>query len=147
MKLSLPFLHPKKLSSHFPKKQVFPSIYRFITELPGVKHIFRHKIAVFMLVCLVLIGAIGWSGYQLQQTIEKLNHARIQRLVTMKELAYWQKVVKEHKDYRDGYIKLSVLSYALGEKSLAKMYIAKAIQIDPYYRESQEIAQKIDSAR
>lgn len=100
-----------------------------------------------MLVCLVLIGAIGWSGYQLQQTIEKLNHARIQRLVTMKELAYWQKVVKEHKDYRDGYIKLSVLSYALGEKSLAKMYIAKAIQIDPYYRESQEIAQKIDSAR
>lgn len=54
------------------------------------------------------------------------------------QLAYWQTLVMEKPDYRDGYIMLAALSYEQSLFSNATSYIQKAQQLDPNY----EIIQK-----
>lgn len=48
-----------------------------------------------------------------------------------KELGFWQAVVKDKPDYRDGFIQLSALSFQLNKPEDAKHYLDEAIALDP----------------
>ncbi len=51
------------------------------------------------------------------------------------QYAYWQTVVQDHPDYRDGFYMAALLSYQLGDTTEAKKYLDKVKTIDPNYPE------------
>ncbi len=48
-----------------------------------------------------------------------------------KEFQFWQTVVAQKPDYRDGFIQLAAISYQLGKVDGAKQYLATAQTLDP----------------
>ena len=61
------------------------------------------------------------------------------------EIAYWKSVTSKYKDYRDPYLRLAVLEYALGNSDAAKQYVQKALEIDPEYENAKIFASQIRS--
>lgn len=55
------------------------------------------------------------------------------------ELLYWRTVVNRFSDYRDGYLQLSVLAYQLQRFDEARVYLQKALELDPNYPLSQKL--------
>lgn len=69
-------------------------------------------------------------GAEENGTIE--NTATRQSLNT--EYAYWQAIVDARPDYRDGYVRLTLLAYQLGKQSEAKSYLDTIRHLDPNYQ-------------
>ncbi|MFH0863607.1 MAG: hypothetical protein V1858_00750 [Candidatus Gottesmanbacteria bacterium] len=61
------------------------------------------------------------------------------------QISYWEKVIFEKPDYRDGYLQLAILNYQIYENQKAKGYLSKAIEIDPNFGPVQEISKIINN--
>lgn len=109
----------------------FPSIYRKITELP-----YFWWSVVASLILLVLIGFTSFITYKAWREKEEVS---LQRQKVVKEVAFWEDIVKQYPNYRDAYYTLSVLSYRLKEYDKAKMYLGKALFIDPNFEKGREL--------
>lgn len=48
-----------------------------------------------------------------------------------RQYAYWQRVIKEKPDYVDAYLNLGALGYQLFRDEQAKLYLEKALLLDP----------------
>lgn len=129
-----------KISPNQPK---FPSIFRFITELPRVRQLFYLKIFGFSFVTTFLLVSIMLRGYQLFEGIQVLHAASLQREELQKERAYWQDVAVRHPGYRDAEFKLAVVTYELGDKVKAKEYLDKAFSIDPNFEQGRAFAKQV----
>lgn len=60
---------------------------------------------------------------------EKSTRSKRQSLEN--QYTYWQTVVSEHTQYRDGYLILASLSLALNQPNQLRFYVNKALQLDP----------------
>ena len=78
-----------------------------------------------VLLGVIIIGLLYWNDLH---TLEK---AKADRAEAEKELLYWEKIVQEHPDYRDGYLKESSLAKSLGQNELSQEAYTKALEIDP----------------
>lgn len=108
-----------------------PSISRLITEYK--------KIIVFVLLLIALSTIIYFAGLQTYRHYQEKEKVMSERKTILTRIAYWQKVVTEKKDYRDGYFQLAVLLYRLGRKEQAKMYLGQALKLDPNFEEGRKL--------
>lgn len=56
-----------------------------------------------------------------------------------KLIKYWEQIISEKPDYRDGYLQLALLHYKLYENEKAKEYLQKALELDPNFEPAREI--------
>ena len=71
--------------------------------------------------------------YELEESLElrKIESLKNQPAEIRTQILAWQKIVNLNPDYRDGYLKLSILNLNLSRKFDAKRNLDKAIEIDP----------------
>lgn len=120
-----------------------PRNNRLFTELAKINKFGYFKIGVFSLVTTFLLVSILLRGYDLLEGEKMLHAASIQRQSLENQKTYWLGVTKLHLGYRDAYFKLAVLSYQLGEKKDAKMYLDTTLNLDPNFKEAREFATQV----
>lgn len=49
------------------------------------------------------------------------------------EYLYWRKVIEDHPDYRDGFVRLATLAYQRGDSSAFREYLEKIRALDPNF--------------
>jgi len=59
------------------------------------------------------------------------------------QLQYWKKVVTAYPEYRDGYVQLSLLALQQQNQEEAKLYMQKAITIDPNNQQLHILAEQV----
>ena len=59
------------------------------------------------------------------------------------EISFWEKVVFDKPNYRDGYLQLTLLHYQIYEIDQAKEYLQKAKEIDPNFETVKKLEQII----
>lgn len=104
-----------------------PSITRFITEPSNLLRVAVVFLSIILLLTLIL-GSI-----RVLDNYKKLKNMEDKRAKIVLEIKYWQGIVQKYSDYRDGYFKLAVLEYQLGNKDLAKQYSQKSLELDTNY--------------
>lgn len=125
-------LFPNKRTKKTTKKRKKkPSQATFIF-LPGYFALF------LVLVSMFLIGGVG-------VLISEYTAAIHTRQTTRQQYQYWQRAVVSHPDYPDGYYKLAVYAYLLGEKSQAESSIRHALSLDPGFEEAKRLEKKINT--
>lgn len=55
------------------------------------------------------------------------------------EIVFWQKVVEEFPNYRDGYLKLAILNYKINRLFDAQKFLNKSLKIDPNSEDAKKI--------
>lgn len=129
------------------RKSKFPNIYRFISDI-FEKHssrfnrkivfgVYSKSLRIFTL--FIFIVAIVVLGFDLNKNIEDRSKIDLERSNIAKEIGFWQSFLKKNKDYRDGYLQLSILEYKLRDYSMAKLYLNKALEIDPNFEKGKEL--------
>lgn len=81
-----------------------------------------------------ILGITTSTFSQLWQRKMASNPEDIRRLIE-----YWEKIVAEKPDYRDGYLQLAILHYKLYENEKAKEYLQKALELDPNFQPAREL--------
>ena len=71
-----------------------------------------------------VLGA--FSNYEKEVRLKEIEKETIKN-----QYLFWQNVVKEKPDYRDGYIQLASLAYQLSNFNVAKRYLTQANNLDP----------------
>lgn len=61
------------------------------------------------------------------------------------QYAYWQTVIQDHPDYRDGFYMAALLSYQLGNTTDARTYLDKVKNIDPNYPEVTKLEELLEN--
>lgn len=74
-------------------------------------------------------------------SIAKIAVIKSQPQKIAEEISFWQKIVTQFPNYRDAYLKLAVLNLQLNHPTEAKMFLDKALQIDP----NNEVAKQLMS--
>ena len=77
--------------------------------------------------------AIALQGLDMVRDMQRLREAQSKKQEILREIAYWEGVTRQYDDYRDGYFRLALLEYQLGNREQAKTYIQKALEIDPNF--------------
>lgn len=113
-------------------KTQFPNIFLKFTEVPK-------KIILSIFVSLILLLSIIIVVLDIKNLLVKKEVLERDREKVIEQIGYWKSVVEKRKDYRDGYFQLSVLSYQIGKKDEAKVYLEKVMQIDPNFKEGREL--------
>lgn len=125
-------------------QELFPSINRFITELPRAERMFYLKIFLVSFISSFLLVAIGAKGVTLITTVGQLQAAAEKREELQKQQQYWEKVVVEHEGYRDAYFQLALLSYQLGERNKAQRYMDQVLELDPNFEPGKALARELE---
>lgn len=125
-------------------KEKFPSISRLITELFNVRFVVRdlwkkHWKVLVMATSLFLYLGGAAAAYDLYKTYKYSNQVRHERENVSNQIVHWEEVAKKYPGYRDAYFTIAILSYRLGEKTQAKMYLEKALELDPNFEKGREL--------
>jgi tetratricopeptide (TPR) repeat protein len=60
-------------------------------------------------------------------------------------IAYWEEIISEKPNYRDGYLQLAILNYKLFENEKAKEYLERALELDPNFETTKELKKVLGS--
>jgi tetratricopeptide (TPR) repeat protein len=120
-----------------------PSNFRLITEPIGAfirseKHVLLASLSGVFFFCLLLYMIV-----QLSHTIQMQQQLVTQREKLQHDISFWQQVTKDRPEYRDGYFMLAVLQYRMGKTIAAKKNVAKALEIDPNFKEGKSFRQLV----
>lgn len=81
-----------------------------------------------------------WPNSPELKNREKIVNGITQRPVVLEnQLNYWRFVLLEKPNYRDAYLKASAISWQLYKDKEAKVYLEKAIELDPNYEKSKSL--------
>ena len=126
----------KKFFKSPPQKNVvkkeLPKISLKIPDAP-------QKIILFSFVSIILLLSIALVIFDIKDLLIKKEIVDSGRSKVLEQISYWNSVVEKRADYRDGYFQLSVLSYQIGKKDDAIVYLEKALQIDPNFEEGRKL--------
>lgn len=81
-----------------------------------------------------ILGVATSTLAQLWQRKMESNPEDIRKLIE-----YWEKIVAEEPDYRDGYLHLALYYFKLGNKDKARENLDKALDLDPNYEPAKEL--------
>ncbi|GEM_PF-1802716 len=155
-------LHLKKPHlKHLRPQLKFPSITRFIPDLKPdsltkrIKYLqktlqrksFLERIqqdtiglvSFLLLISLLLVLGIGIVGVDVYRTAKQKYYLESERMKLSKQVSYWKQVISKYQNYRDGYLQLALLEYQLGNSEQAKMYVNKALELDPNFEQGKEL--------
>ena len=116
-------------------------VYRPIK--PVVNPLLKKIKLVYLLIALVIIGAIGnWQYWQ-----EKKDYlAAVEKKTSLEtEIKTWEKILAEKPDYRDIYLKLGLLNWMINNQERAKENWDRASYLDPNDKVVQEVGRIISS--
>lgn len=140
------------IKQHFKKSEViFPRFFRFFTEWGAfLKRIGKPKglrfglnVVAALIMATVLLLAIMAVSLKIEEEWINHNANLAKREQINQEIAFWQKIVLNYPNYRDGYFRISLLEYQLGNVAKAKNYLNKALEIDPNYVPARSFEQKL----
>lgn len=90
---------------------------------------------LLLTVVALLLASVGWVGLKQYQSNRQVLGARIVKEIEIEKnkelLAYWQQIASDSPTYQEAWIQLSVLSYQLSSSQEAKLYLEKALELDP----------------
>ena len=91
------------------------------------------KILLLVIVCLLLIGTgLELHQYYRHQYVLGLAIARdVKTQKLIQEIDYWQKIASASPTYKDAYVQLAILNQDLGDTAQAKVWMQKALTLDP----------------
>ena len=132
------FALQKKIRSHpssWREWLQFPNNLRIIPDTPfgSLTAIVWNKYFMVSFVSTFLAAAVMVQGIDLTRQVRTLEQLRLEREQMRREVVYWEDVVRKHQDYRDGYFRLALLEYRLGNREKAKAYLDQTLMIDPNY--------------
>lgn len=81
-----------------------------------------------------ILGATTSTFSQLWQSKMESSPEDIRKLIR-----YWEMIVAEKPDYRDGYLQLALLHYKLYENDKAREYLEKVLKLDPNFEPAREL--------
>ena len=113
----------------------FPKFYRFITE---------HRL--YIAACLVsgaLLFGILFQGIALISNIREQKLLGAKREALTNEIQILTHLTITYPSSRDLYLQLGVLEYRLGNITQAKLYVNRALAIDPNFQQAGELADKL----
>ncbi len=122
----------------------FPNISLIFTECKNIikknkKSIFLTNKFFLLLGIFLSILLLIFLTISLWRNLKTLNESKKEKEVVLKEIKKWQNMVKEYKDYRDGYFMLSVLEYRIKNYDKSKEYLNKVLIIDPNFKQGREM--------
>lgn len=120
------------------KKKELPRNSRIITD----KLISDHSVFLVGALCIVL--AIIFVSYDFFNNFKKQENVIAERENVVKDLNFWNKEVLEKPNYRDGYFKLSLLYYQLGDYRNSIETLDKVMSIDPNFEKGKELKKIIE---
>lgn len=122
----------------------FPRIPRVITEdIVSVRTLFLLKLLIISLVSATLVMQIVREAASLPQNAAQAQIVQENRQKLAAEIAHWKKVADQYTGYRDIYYKIAMLSYAKGDLTEAKLYLQKALEVDPNFDAGRVLGEKI----
>lgn len=120
----------------------FPNISRSFTELfqrefksEKRKELFKAIIiasTILFLTAAIVLLIILFKFLQTKDSIER-EKASLEAQVN-----FWRTVALERPDYRDAYFELSRLEYRLKDINLSRLYLEKALTLDPNFKQGKE---------
>jgi tetratricopeptide (TPR) repeat protein len=116
----------------------FPNISRIITERLPFKKLKNYRLWI-LAVCIVLSIGIVVASFFLYNAIKERQQVETEKEKVMQEINYWENVVSEHKDYRDGFFKLALLEYQIGNKQKSWEYLQKSLELDPNFEKGRDL--------
>lgn len=125
--------------SNLYKKKKSPSISRIITE--AITRFVREEkvLLVAFFLGLGLFAAVVIASLGLYHSLALQKQVRAEREKVVYQLSFWEQVVRVHPDYRDGYFMLAVLHQRMGHSERSKLYLKKAMELDPSFSEGKEL--------
>jgi tetratricopeptide (TPR) repeat protein len=124
-----------------------PNIPRFITEsflskrtLFFLKYIFVGAISGALLIAITL------QGVELRGNERQAEQVSQDREQVMHEIVYWKQIADTYSGYRDIYYRIAALQYKLGNTEEAKVYLKKALELDPNFEEARVLGSKIEAS-
>ncbi|MDO8621024.1 MAG: hypothetical protein Q7R31_01970 [Candidatus Levybacteria bacterium] len=109
----------------------FPKIYLRIPD--KIKYIFAGGL------CLVLFLTAITAGLSLFSHLQQKEDLNNKKSTILSQIQVWQEIVGKYKDYRDGYLTLSILEYRLGDNDKARFYLQKTLSIDPNFEKARDL--------
>lgn len=117
-----------------------PQISRFFSAVLGKKYfkmIFAIVLPVFFVIQLTNTTHNKLSFEKSNYLEKKQTQDKFEKIE--KKITFWETVIEEKDDYRDGYLMLALLNFKAGRKETAKDYWQKAYEIDPNNKEVNEL--------
>jgi len=121
------------------KTEEFPRNSRFITEDLRKVRLSSFFYPVLILLCLIIVSMIGFFGFGLIKSFNSFNKLESQRNQIISKINTWRSITDKYQGYKDGYLQLAVLEYQLQDFGNAKLYLNKALELDPNYKEAIEM--------
>lgn len=127
------------------KTSHFPNIFRFITEKALTHRGYTKllKVSISGLISVLLLGITISQSLQLQNNLRQEKKLAQQRRNIEKEITYWEKTVEKYTNYSDIYLKIASLEYRLGNSGTARVFINKALAINPQTQQGRVLGEKI----
>lgn len=91
----------------------------------------------------ILLFLVVSLGLQVRDQTRELKARQALRQGIQAEISHWQKVTHDYTDYRDGYFRLALLHYQLGETTQAREYVDKSLALDPNFIAGEEFKTKL----
>lgn len=123
-------------------KAVLPQNYRGIpakTQEHVRKFKTRYIVSLIILesVCLVILCvALGRIILQYKTASEK-------RLMEMKELSAWEKLITKYPNYAEAYYGAAIHAEAVGDLEKAGEYVNKSLQLNPNFEASKKLREQL----
>lgn len=120
-------------------KILLERVYRPVKPL--IRPFLKQIKLVFLLIALLSIGLIGnYQNWVEQKEYEKSSN---QKLIIEKEIISWEKILETKPEYRDVFLRLSLLNWQLFQTDQAKIYWDKANYLDPNNLDVQKVGEII----
>lgn len=84
-------------------------------------------------------------SFDVFDNFQKQKEIAFQKEKIQSEIKVWQDLVSKFKDYKEGYYKLSVLEYEIGNIDKAKFYLNQALNIDPNFEKAKDLKRILDT--
>lgn len=116
-------------------------------QFPRIFLTFTEKYFLVTFVSFVLVIVIVVVGLNLYKVISQKQKIDRERQEVISKIQYWQDITNKYKDYRDGYFQLSILEYRLGNFSKSRLYLQKALDLDPNFEQGRKFEQILLSTK
>lgn len=142
------FKKPKKETVEKRTDKKFPKIPRRFPEFKiqplsllqsSVSHDRKTWLAVgITLLTMVLLFSLGFVAFRTMGEYRKVQKAQAERADLMRQIHFWESIIKKYPGYRDAFFTLSTLEYRVGNTEMAVNYLQKALEIDPNFQKGRE---------
>ncbi len=150
--------HPIKFRKKTPEKVVFkakasakkekitkelPKNSRFITERAVLFSFSRLKKIILPVIYLALFALLVFVAADVYQESRQYFALTSQTEDIKQEIGSLEKKVQIYPSFKEGYLRLAILEYRLGDIDKSKKYIRKAVLLDPNFKQAQDFAKLI----